>query len=112
MDDELMSEIRAYISSNPLVRLLDQGQAEDLANRVAQRFGFVQAQTWWWETTAKPVGSVTYSGVEGLDLLLQVIGIHTEPLLLFVTDDHPPPWPCVVAPAPALVDMLREQRFF
>lgn len=45
-------------------------------------------------------------------MLRQIVPDLSEPPLLFVTDDEPPPWPCVVAPIPVLVDMLREQRFF
>lgn len=112
MDSELMAGIDEFVSANPVVRRLEQAQADDLASRVAERFGFVQAKRWWWETTVKPLFTVTYSGEEGLKLLLELIPDLEQTVFMFATDDETPPWPCIAAPAPVLVDLLREQRFF
>lgn len=111
MDLELFQTITAHASTSPEIRVLDTEEAEQLSHLVAERFGFPLDRIWWWEVLPDDAVAVPYEGQQGLDRLLEVLPYQKE-LLLFVTDDMLPPWPCVSGTSMALVNMLRELRFF
>jgi len=112
MDDELVKSIRDYVFASREVMALDDDKAEKLRLLVADRFNLPRNHVWWWESLPKAAVCLSYGGGdEGLERLSTVLPAGAS-LRLFATDDSLPPWPCVCGTSTALIDMLREQRFF
>ena len=113
MDSELIRELTNFAAERPAVSVLAQNEADELRLRVANRFGFKDGQVWWWDNLPHGVRSLSYAAeAGGLSQLARMLPETGAPLFLFVTDDEPPPWPCIVGPGPALAEMLGSQRFF
>jgi len=77
---------------------------------VAKRFDIVFDSPWSWESLLGTARVVSYGRADGLARLVELLPNSGADSILFVTDEEPPPWPCFVAPASALTDLLREQR--
>jgi hypothetical protein len=114
MDAELLKSLSDYTQENSRVTVLPADETSELATQVARHFGFSMNGRWWWEELPKAgATSISYtSGEDGLGALLKVIPEASQHVLLFVTDDEPPPWPCIGGAVGPLVAMLRQQRFF
>lgn len=112
MDSELSQAIGEYAAANHEIKLPKPDEAESLRVQVARRFGFSDAHTWWSEHVPAPARTVVYSAGQGLQLLSAIIPAESGRILLFVTDDDPPPWACISGSRQALICLLGELRFF
>lgn len=112
MDGELIDEIAVHASTHGQLSVLPIEEAERWRRLVARRFDFPDDRTWWWESLPCDAFSIEYGQDDGLERLGKLLPASDAPLVLFVTDDVPPPWPCVTGSADALMGMLRAHRFF
>jgi hypothetical protein len=112
MDTDLFDAIKDYASNHQEVKVLDPDEAERLRNLVADHFCFPKDGIWWWQSAPGSSMMIPYEGTDGLERLLGILRDIGAPAYLFITDDEPAPWPCVSGHPHALVDMVREQRFF
>ena len=110
MDTQLIKSIKSYTNRSTTLKFLEPHEADQLRATIARRFGFPESRIWWWETL--PNDGISYSDNKGFDKLEQLLSAKKSPLYLFVTDDEPPPWPCITGPLESLVQLLREERFF
>ena len=112
MDTQLINSIKKHASTSATLRLLEPHEADQLRISVANRFGFPETLVWWWETLPNDATHLSYSDDNGFDKLRQILSTKSGPLCLFVTDDEPPPWPCITGPIEPLIRLLKEERFF
>jgi len=111
MDADLLAELRNALQSQPQLQLLPDAEAQSILRDVAQRFGCRPDAAWWWQQLSSPVRSFEYGGADGLSILDASLPANSADTFLFLTDDSPPPWPCIRGSGPLLVELLRELRF-
>jgi hypothetical protein len=112
LDPELLAQIQAYVAANARLAMVAQEKANVLRERVADRFQFPESHLLWWECLPQSAEAIDYEGEDGLMRLSNLLKGEQGEWQLFVTDNEPPPWPCVVGPPMELIEMVREQRFF
>src|SRR4051812_35402854 len=95
MDIELLQSIERFVLQHPELRLLAFDESNGLRERVAARFNLPEGGTWWWECLPTRPHSYPYSAGDGLDRLRGLLPDATVPVFMFVTDEEPPPWPCI-----------------
>lgn len=111
MDADLISDLGRAINQYPQVCPLSNDAAEILHQRVAKCFGFSTTSSWWWAHMRLPTKSFAYGQSDSLTIIQSSLPSDTSEVFLFVTDDNPPPWPCLSGPIEDLILVLRDLRF-
>lgn len=105
---DLLRELRSSLPRFPSVRELDSRTADELADRIAQRYVADPDMIWWWESLSQPSATIDYGEKVSLDVIRQLLPADVEARLL-VTDDAAPPWPLFAGKLEHLLEYLGEQ---
>lgn len=91
--DYPFATLEGLLEARPSLILHDMSLSKAVAAELAKRFLRPGDQLWWWERLNRPFWyRQTASFQDLLDRLNQVFPNPDETLLLFPTDDQPPPW--------------------
>jgi hypothetical protein len=112
MDEELLEDLKDYVSKDPRIKRLDASDCHKLYEAVARHFGFPKDAIWWWEHVPKSAVRISYNGNDGIACLESILPQQEGLMAIFITDDDPSPWVCFTGPAAALLQLLRSHRFF
>lgn len=110
IDHDLLVELATATAGTGVMPILE-GQAAALVDALANTFVTDRTCQWWWESLAKPSKRIAYESNDGLAVLTALF----EPkcvVVLFVTDDSPPPWPAYTGSMEGIITVLRGCRFF
>lgn len=111
MENTLNAQIRNSIKNVPNITELSKPQADDIVDRVGQRFVSDVKTLWWWGSLKSPGKIFEYVESEFSDQLRRYID-EDESIYLAVTDDEPRPWPVFKGPFGKIMKLVMEQRFF
>lgn len=110
VDENLIKGIHATLPRTGCIAL-DQKVADRMANAMAQRYAIDSSKLRWWEGMGVPSRTTQYQPHEGLNLIRKLVDGNPQ-VVMFVTDDEPPPWPAVRGPLDQVLFIVSEQRFF
>jgi hypothetical protein len=106
--------VSQILQEDVLVRLqlavVPEAVAHALAEQVRRRLGVAADAVWWWQACA-PLENIGASNM-GLHAALATLPGSEGSLFMFVSDDEPPPWPCVTGSAMALSALIAESPYF
>ena len=111
MTSELLEEVEKYLHQHPGLALVPSDVAETLLRRTRKGCLIALDSSWPWEGLRNPRVSLDYSGGDGLVMLGRLLP-GSESLFLFITDERPPPWPCVEGHGESIVSLLENMWFF
>src|SRR5262245_56014441 len=94
------------------VTLVASGAASEVLKQLGGRFVASPSSQWWWEHLIEgvPSASIHRPAGDGYPVLGSVC--PDDQVLLFVSDDAPPPWPCFCGRPHDFSAILGECQFF
>lgn len=111
MDEQLLTEIRAFVRCQKHTRELDRELSDATRVQVESKFIDYPRSIWWWENLRSPSRIVDYGASDAFEEIRKLIK-KDEIVRLVVTDDESPPWPVFEGPTEEILAVVSEHRFF
>lgn len=110
-DAELLKELEVAAVQVARVKCLPVGTADAFVRSLSDTFVSNAAAQWWWESLRVPSKHFRYGSGDGISIMLELIKAEKS-VVLVVTEDTHPPLALYEGEPGAIVELIRECRFF
>jgi hypothetical protein len=112
LNNELNNEIGNSLASGISLHKINDGNAKDIIDNVAEQYVNDRDFIWWWECLSKENITIDYDDGLGWNYFEKFIKPLEQQVYIVVTDDDPEPWSIYKGSLLAVIDLLNNMWRF